>query len=61
ATGATTEIPLVTGDVIRSLNGTPVTTLDGLRNALKSLPPGASVAMQIQRDQKLMYISFTLD
>ena len=61
ATGATTEVPLTTGDVIRTLNGEPMTTLDRLREALKALPPGAAVALQIQRDQKLMYVAFTLD
>lgn len=61
ATGATTEVPLTTGDVIRTLNGEPMTTLDRLRQALKALPPGAAVALQIQRDQKLMYLAFTLD
>lgn len=61
ATGATTEVPLTTGDVIRTLNGEPMTTLDRLRQALKALPPGAAVALQIQRDQKLMYVAFTLD
>jgi serine protease Do len=61
AAGATTEVPLMTGDVIRTLNGEPMTTLDRLRNALKNLPPGAAVVLQIQRDQKLMYVAFTLD
>jgi serine protease Do len=61
AAGATSEVPLATGDVIRTLNGEPMTTLDRLRNALKRLPPGAAVALQIQRDQKLMYVAFTLD
>ena len=61
AVGATSEVPLATGDVIRTLNGEPMTTLDRLRNALKRLPPGAAVALQIQRDQKLMYVAFTLD
>ena len=61
AAGATAEVPLTTGDVIRTLNGEPMTTLDRLRNALKNLPPGAAVVLQIQRDQKLMYVAFTLD
>jgi serine protease Do len=55
------EIPLATGDVIRTLNGQPMTTLDRLRDALKALPAGAPVVLQIQRDQKLLYIAFTLD
>jgi serine protease Do len=61
AAGAVTEVPLTTGDVIRTLNGEPMTTLERLRNALKALPPGAAVVLQIQRDQKLMYVAFTLD
>jgi serine protease Do len=61
AAGATSEVPLTTGDVIRSFNGEPMTTLDRLRNALKNLTPGAAAVLQIQRDQKLMYIAFTLD
>jgi len=61
AAGATAEVPLTAGDVIRTLNGEPMTTLERLRNALKALPPGAAVVLQIQRDQKLMYLAFTLD
>jgi serine protease Do len=61
AAGATVEVPLNAGDVIRTLNGQPMTTLDRLRSALKALPPGAPVALQIQRDQKLLYLAFTLD
>jgi serine protease Do len=61
ATGAGVEVPLAVGDVIRTLNGQPITTLDRLRSTLKALPPGAPVALQIQRDQKLMYVAFTLD
>jgi len=59
--GAGVEVPLNAGDVIRMLNGQPMTTLDRLRGALKALPPGAPVALQIQRDQKLLFVSFTLD
>jgi serine protease Do len=61
AAGTATEVPLTAGDVIRTLNGEPMTTLDRLRNALKALPPGAALVLQIQRDQKLMYVAFTLD
>jgi len=59
--GAAVEVPLNTGDVIRTLNGQPMTTLDRLRDALKALHPGAAVALQIQRDQKLMFVSFVFD
>ena len=60
AAGAAVEVPLNTGDVIRMLNGQPMTTLDRLRNALRGLPSGAPVALQIQRDQKLMFLAFTI-
>lgn len=55
------QVPLATGDVIRTLNGQKITTLDDLRTALKGLPAGAPVVLQIQRDQGLQYIAFTLD
>jgi len=55
------DIPLTTGDVIRTLNGRPMTTLERLRAALQSLPPGAPVVLQIQRDQRLLFVAFTLD
>lgn len=61
AAGSAGEVPLATGDVIRTLNGEPMTTLDRLRKALQSLKPGAAVVLQIQRDQRLMYVGFTLD
>jgi serine protease Do len=61
ATGTGAEVPLTTGDVIRALNGQPMTTLDRLRSTLKALPPGAPVALQIQRETKLMYLVFTVE
>jgi serine protease Do len=56
-----TDIPLTTGDVIRMLNGQPMTTLERLRAALQSLQPGAPVVLQIQREQRLLFVAFTLD
>jgi serine protease Do len=55
------ETPLTAGDVIRSLNGQPMTSLDRLRGALKALPAGAPVVLQIQREQRLLFVSFTLE
>ena len=55
------DIPLTAGDVIRSLNGQPMTTLERLRAALAALKSGAPVVLQIQREQRLMFIAFTLD
>jgi serine protease Do len=54
-------IPLATGDVIRTLNGEPMTTLDRLRSTLAALQPGAPVVLQIQRDDRLLYVTFTLE
>ena len=55
------DVPLNAGDVIRSLNGQPMTTLDRLRAALRALQPGAPVVLQVQRDQRLLFLAFTLD
>ena len=59
AAGTAGEVPLTTGDVIRSLNGQPMTTLDRLRAALKASPPSAPIVLQIQRDGKLQFVTFT--
>ena len=59
--GATNEVPLAVGDVIRNLNGKQITSLEMLRANLRSLAPGAPITLQIQRDGRLMYVSFTLD
>jgi len=61
AAGAVGEIPLTTGDVIRSFNGEPMTTLDRLRAALKALPPNAPIVLQIQREGKLQFVTFSLE
>jgi S1-C subfamily serine protease len=55
------DIPLAAGDVIRTLNGQPMTTLERLRATLKALQPGAPVVLQIQREQRLLFVAFTLD
>lgn len=61
AAGAAVEVPLTTGDVIRSLNGEPMDTLDKLRGALKALAPGAPVVLQIQRGGNLQFVAFTFE
>ena len=61
AIGSGAEVPLVTGDVIVQMNGQQVTTLDKLRAALAALPSGAPVVLQIQREDKLQYLAFTLE
>jgi serine protease Do len=59
--GEGADIPIAAGDVIRTLNGQPMTTLERMRAALKSLQTGAPVVLQIQRDQRLLFVAFTLD
>jgi serine protease Do len=61
AAGATTEVPLAVGDIIRNINGKQMTGLEMLRSNLRALPAGSPVTLQIQRDGRLMYVSFTLD
>lgn len=57
AAQATMEISLLQGDVIRTLNGQSMTTLDRLRAALKALPAGSPVVLQIQRGGQLMFVA----
>jgi len=52
---------LQSGDVIHSLNGITVIGLDGLRSAVDKLKPNDPVAMQIERQGKLMYLGFEID
>ena len=61
AAGASSEVPVQPRDIIRSLNNQQMSTLQGLRDAVRVLPPGTPVTLQIQRDGKLMYVSFTLE
>ena len=59
--GATTEVPVLVRDIIRSVNNQPVLTLQGLRETVRAIAPGTPVTLQIQRDTRLMYVSFTLE
>jgi serine protease Do len=58
--GGNREIPLLPGDVILSLNDLPTMTLEGLRTALRRLAPADPAVLQIERDGKLMYLTFSL-
>jgi len=61
AAGAASDVPLQARDIIRSLNGRPMFTLLALKDATNTLKPGSPVTLQIQRDGRLMYVSFTLE
>jgi S1-C subfamily serine protease len=54
------DIPLHTGDAIHGLNGTPITTLAGLREALAKQKSGDAIALQVERYGQLIYVSFVL-
>jgi len=61
AAGTMSDVPLQPRDIIRSLNNRQLATLQGLRDAVSNLAPGSPVTLQIQRDGRLMYVSFTLE
>jgi len=52
---------LEAGDIIVSLNGTPVTALADLRSFVGRLPARAAVVFQVQRSGQLMFVAFELD
>jgi S1-C subfamily serine protease len=47
--------------VIYSVNGTPVTTLAALRQALDRLKPSESMVLQIEREGHLRYLDLELE
>lgn len=59
--GAASDVPLLPRDVIRSVNNRRVASLDWLRESMRSLTPGRPVTMQIQREGRLIYVSFTFE
>jgi len=61
AAGAASEVPLQQRDVIRSVNNRPIFTMEGLKESVRAFKPGAPVTLQVQREGKLMYVSFTFE
>jgi len=61
AAGSNGEVPLLPNDVIRCVNDRKVATLASLRDAMKAFVPGSAVTLQIQREARLMYVSFTVE
>ena len=57
----TVDVSLSTGDVVHAINGAPVETLESLRSSLEHLNADAPVVLQIEREGKLMYITFKMD
>jgi serine protease Do len=52
---------LQAGDIIRSLNATPMDSVEQLRTAVRGLNSGDPVVLQIERDEKLQYVDFEMD
>ena len=55
------DTSLTAGDVIHAINGAQVETLAALRSALDHLSSNTPVVLQIERDGRLMFVSFELD
>jgi S1-C subfamily serine protease len=47
------------GDVIYSVNTTPISTLDALRQSVNSLRSVDPLVLQIERDGKLMFLTLS--
>ena len=61
AATAASDVPVMPRDIIRSVNNRRITTLAGLRDSMKALAPGTPVTLQIQREGRLLYVSFTYE
>ena len=56
--GSASDVPVLPRDIIRSVNTRRVPTLEALRESVRALTPGTPVTLQIQREGKLLYVSF---
>lgn len=52
---------LIAGDVIRSINAVPITSVQQLRARLDKFKPGDPVVLQVERKGRLMYVAFEVD
>jgi serine protease Do len=59
AAGPASNVPIMPRDIIRSVNNRRITTLAALRESVGGLAPGTTVVLQIQREGRLMYVTFT--
>jgi serine protease Do len=55
------EVGLQFGDIIHTLNTAPVNDLSGLHSALQGLKAGDPAALQVERNGRLMYLTFEVD
>src|SRR5258708_14072233 len=52
---------LMTADTIHAVNGTPVASVDRLRDLLDGLKPHSPVVLQIERHGQFVFLAFELD
>ena len=52
---------LQAGDIIHQINTMPIDSVDTLRRAVHDLKTGDPVALQVERDGGLMYVSFEVE
>lgn len=55
------EVGLQFGDIVHALNTHAVTGLSGLRSALHTLKPGDAAALQLERNGRLMFVTFEVE
>jgi serine protease Do len=55
------ETGLKSGDVIHSVNTTPVDSVNSLREVLRSLKPNGAVVLQVERDSQLQWLAFEME
>ena len=65
AAGSTTDLEsgtgLQPGDVIYSVNGVPMTTVEALKKKLDEFTPGAPLVLQIERSGRLMFVPIEME
>jgi serine protease Do len=57
----TPDTGLRTGDVIHTLNTTPIASMDDLRSAVLTLKTGDPVVLQVERSDGLTYLGFEME
>jgi serine protease Do len=59
--GSDVKTDLMSGDIIRSVNRTTVTSVEGLRSIIDNLAPGDSAVLQIERRRQFQYVPIDID
>jgi serine protease Do len=54
-------IDLQPGDIIHAINDLTIASLTAFQNAVQELKPGDAVVLQVERDQRLLYVAFEME